>query len=88
MSGTSAAAAVVAGGAALLAQARPDLDAAALKGALVGSAEPGGPLDLGAASAVEVVAEPASLVLGEATRRGGRERRSSSSATSLLAGFE
>jgi subtilisin family serine protease len=70
VSGSSAAAAVVAGGAALLAQARPDLDAAALKGALVGSAEPGGLLDLGAASAAEVVAEPASLTLGEATRRG------------------
>ena len=70
VSGSSAAAAVVAGGAALLAQARPDLDAAALKGALVGSAEPGGLLDLGAASAVEVVAEPASLALGQATRRG------------------
>src|ERR671910_782091 len=70
VSGSSAAGAIVAGGAALLAQARPDLDAAALKGALVGSAEPGGLLDLGAASAVEVVAEPASLVLGQATRRG------------------
>jgi subtilisin family serine protease len=70
VSGSSAAAAVVAGAAALLAQARPELDAAALKGALVGTSTPGGLLDLGAASAIEVVAEPASLSLGEATRRG------------------
>jgi subtilisin family serine protease len=70
VSGSSAAAAIVAGAAALLAQARPDLDAGALKGALVGSVEPGGLLDLGAASAAEVVAEPASLALGEASRRG------------------
>jgi subtilisin family serine protease len=70
VSGSSAAAAIVAGAATLLAQARSDLDAAALKGALVGSAEPGGLLDLGAASAAEVVAEPATLALGEAVRRG------------------
>jgi subtilisin family serine protease len=70
VSGSSAAAAVVAGAAALLAQARPELDAAALKGALVGTATPEGLLDLGAASAVEVVAEPATLVLGSAARRG------------------
>ena len=76
VSGSSAAAAVVAGAAALLAQARPELDAAALKGALVGTARPGGLLDLGAASAVEVVAEPASLALGTGVRRGwtGAER--------------
>jgi subtilisin family serine protease len=70
VSGSSAAAAVVAGAAALLAQARPELDAAALKGALVGTATPEGLLDLGAASAVEVVAEPATLRLGNAARRG------------------
>lgn len=70
ISGSSAAAAVVASAAALLAQARPDLDAAALKGALVGTAAPGGLLDLGAASAAEVVAEPATLSLGYASRRG------------------
>ena len=76
VSGSSAAAAVVAGAAALLAQARPELDAAALKGALVGTARPGGLLDLGAASVVEVVAEPASLALGEGAQRGwsGTER--------------
>ena len=41
ISGSSAAAAVVAGAAALLAQARPDLDAAGLRGALVASARRG-----------------------------------------------
>jgi subtilisin family serine protease len=70
VSGSSAAATVVAGAAALLAQARPDLDATALKGVLVGTATPGGLLDLGAASAAEVVTEPASLSLGYAARRG------------------
>src|SRR5207237_7636167 len=40
VNGTSVAAALVAGGAALLAQARPYLDADALKGLLVGSARP------------------------------------------------
>jgi subtilisin family serine protease len=70
VSGSSAAAAVVAGAAVLLAQARPELDAAALRGALVGTATPEGLLDLGAASAVEVVADPATLSLGEATKRG------------------
>src|SRR4029450_743978 len=38
ISGTSAASAIVAGSAALLAQARPNLDASALKGLLAGSA--------------------------------------------------
>jgi subtilisin family serine protease len=75
ISGSSAAAAVAAGGAGLLAQSRPDLDAAALKGALVGTAEPGGLVDLGAAAAAEVVAEPASLTLGRADRRGWSARK-------------
>jgi subtilisin family serine protease len=70
VSGSSAAAAVVAAAAALLAQTRPELDAGALKGALVGTATREGLLDLGAASAVEVVAEPATLALGQAPRRG------------------
>jgi subtilisin family serine protease len=74
VSGSSAAAAVVAGGAALLAQARPDLDARALRGALVGTArtmdEGGRRLDLGAAAAVEIVAEPTSVPLGHANVRG------------------
>jgi subtilisin family serine protease len=76
VSGSSAAAAVVGGGAALLAQARPDLDARALRGALVGTAgtvdggDGGRRVDLGAAAAVEVVAEPASVPLGHANVRG------------------
>jgi subtilisin family serine protease len=73
VSGSSAAAAVVGSGAALLAQARPDLDAKALRGALVGTAramDGGRRLDLGAAAATEVVAAPTSLPLGHANRRG------------------
>ena len=75
VSGSSAAAAVAAGAAGLLAQTRPDLDAAALKGALVGTAEPGGLFDLGAAAAAEVVAQPASLSLGRAARPGWSDNR-------------
>jgi hypothetical protein len=77
VNGTSVAAALVAGGAALLAQARPYLDANALKGLLVGSARPladdpvtaqgAGLVDVGGATATEVSAEPASLALGRAT---------------------
>jgi Subtilase family len=74
ISGSSAAAAVASGAAALLAEARPDLDGAALKAALVGTAQPGGPFDLGAAAAAEVVAEPASLSLGRADRQGWSSR--------------
>ncbi len=80
MNGSSAAAAVVAGAAALLAQARSELDAATLKGVLVGSARPldgapvlaqgAGLLDLGAAVSAELVARPTSLALGRATRDG------------------
>ena len=70
ISGSSAAAAVAGGTAAVLAQARPDLDAAGLRGALVAGArpldaEPGaagtGLVDAGAAAAAELVAEPASI---------------------------
>jgi hypothetical protein len=78
VNGTSAAAALVAGSAALLAQARPDLDAAALKSLLVGSARPladdrvatqgVGLLDVGSATATEVAAVPASLAFGRAAR--------------------
>jgi len=73
VNGTSAAAATVAGGAALLAQLRPDLDGPALQSLLVGYAQPGGasPMEAGAgtfrlgASAVgEVSAQPASLGFG------------------------
>ncbi|HEX9598416.1 MAG TPA: S8 family serine peptidase [Gaiellaceae bacterium] len=76
INGTSAAAALVAGSAALLAQARPYLDADALKSLLVGSARPlpedrvtaqgVGLIDLGGATATEVGASPASLALGRA----------------------
>ena len=70
LSGSSAAAAVVAGSAALLAEARPDLDAAGLRGALVATARRGvggggpGLVDPAAASAVELVADPPVAALG------------------------
>ena len=73
VSGTSAAAATVAGGAALLAQMRPALDGAALDSLLVGYAARGGAsaVDIGAGtfrlgtSAVgEVAAQPTSLGFG------------------------
>ena len=72
ISGSSAAAALVAGAAALLADARPDLDAAGLRGALVASARrtpgrpglPVGGVDPVGATAVEVVAEPPTAALG------------------------
>ena len=77
VNGTSVAAALVAGGAALLAQARPYLDADALKGLLVGSARPlggdpvaaqgGGLIDVGGAAASEVTASPSTLALGRST---------------------
>jgi hypothetical protein len=69
ISGSSAAAALVAGAAALLAQARPDLDAAGLHGALVAGARrrlgragtPIGTVDPQSSSAVELVATPPSV---------------------------
>jgi subtilisin family serine protease len=77
VSGTSAAAAVVAGAAALLAQARPELDAQALKGLLAASARPlpdddvtaqgAGLLDLGGAAASELQLTPSTLAFGRAT---------------------
>jgi subtilisin family serine protease len=85
VSGTSLAAAAVAGAAALLAEARPELDATALKGALVGTAAPlaadslgaqgAGLVDVSAAASAELVAEPATLALGRATRAGWSARR-------------
>ena len=73
VNGSSAAAALVAGGAALVAQARPALDAAALKGLIVGTARPlgrdpvsvqgAGRIDPTAAARGELVAVPATLVL-------------------------
>ncbi|MFL5945914.1 MAG: S8 family serine peptidase [Gaiellaceae bacterium] len=77
VNGTSVAAALVAGGAALLAQARPYLDADALKGLLVGSARPvtddsitaqgAGLIDVGGATATEFTIAPASLAFSRAT---------------------
>jgi hypothetical protein len=70
ISGTSAAAAVVAGAAALLADARPDLDAAGLRAALVatGRRSSGGSavglVNPEGASAVELVADPPTVTLG------------------------
>jgi Subtilase family len=76
-SGSSAAAAVVAGAAALLVQARPSLDAVALKGLLIGAAKPlpresltaqgAGLVDVGAAAAAEAAAAPATLTFPPAT---------------------
>jgi subtilisin family serine protease len=81
ISGTSAASAIVAGSAALLAQSRPDLDASAVKGLLAGSArllpreslaaQGAGLLDIGATSAGEVAALPTTLSFGRATTRSG-----------------
>ena len=80
VSGTSVAAAAVAGAAALLLQSRPGLDAAALKDVLVGTAarlpgaaptaQGGGLVALVAADGAEVAAEPASLALGPTSRQG------------------
>jgi subtilisin family serine protease len=79
INGSSAAAAAVAGAAALLAQARPELGASALKSVLVGSARPlratsvaaqgAGLVDVGRAAAAELAAQPATLAFGLATRR-------------------
>ncbi len=74
VSGSSAAAAVVAGAAAVLAQARPDLDAAALRSALVAAARPlpgatavaAGFVDASAAASVELVSDPPTVGLGAA----------------------
>jgi hypothetical protein len=76
VNGSSAAAALTAGAAALLAQARPRLDAPALRSLLAGNARRGldgvttagtGTLDLGAAVAGEVASAPVSLAFGEWT---------------------
>ena len=85
INGSSASAAAVAGAAAVLAQARPDLDAATLKGVLVGSARPlrgaavaaqgAGLVDLGAAAGAELAAQPTTLAFGRATRPGWRQLR-------------
>jgi len=77
VSGTSTAAAIVAGAAALLAEARPELDAEALKSLLVASARPlpdddvmsqgAGLVDVGGAAASELQVELSSLAFGRAT---------------------
>ena len=69
ISGSSASAAVAAGAAALLAQARPDLDASGLRGALAATARRGvagadpGVVDPAAASSAELVADPPAATL-------------------------
>jgi subtilisin family serine protease len=85
VNGSSASAALVAGAAALVAQARPELRARDLKQVLVGSArsdtrssvteEGAGRLDLGAAVAAELGASPTTLALGRADRPNWRSRR-------------
>lgn len=74
VSGSSVSAAIAAGTAALLAQARPDLDAAALAAALVQGADRrsgvdrGAPgiVDVAAAASTELVSIPTTLALGSA----------------------
>ncbi|HZB23404.1 MAG TPA: S8 family serine peptidase, partial [Gaiellaceae bacterium] len=76
VNGSSAAAAVVGGAAALLAHARPSLDARALRSLLANTAQPlpnaslaaqgGGLLDVGAAAAAEFTTSPGTLALGRA----------------------
>ncbi len=83
ISGTSAAAAVTAGVAAVLAQGRPGLGARALHGLLVGSAQRSdldpaasgaGVVDLRAAVQQEVFAEPSLISFGVAIGSSGAER--------------
>jgi subtilisin family serine protease len=84
-SGSSAAAAVVAGTASLLVQARPRLDAVALKSLLVGAGRPlrgdtltaqgAGLVDVGAAAAAEAAAVPATLTFPPATGAAWRATR-------------
>ena len=88
-SGSSVAAAITAGSAALLAEARPDLSAAELKALLVGTArqlfasgkpvpvtvQGAGALDVGAAAAADVAVEPAGLAFGRASADGWRVTR-------------
>jgi subtilisin family serine protease len=80
ITGSSAAAATAAGAAAIVAQLRPELDASQLRAALVGSARPLAPgglaeavpvqgaglVDSAAASAAELLVEPAALGFGRA----------------------
>jgi hypothetical protein len=80
--GSSAAAAIAAADAALLAQIRPSLGPDALAGLLVGTARPlagdrvtaqgAGEIDAGAAAAGELAASPPTLALGRSTAPGRR----------------
>ena len=80
VNGSSAAAAVVTGAAALLAQLRPDLGAADLKSLLAGTAQPlpgtsvaaqgGGLVDVDAAATAELTAQPDTLAFGRAAGDG------------------
>jgi minor extracellular serine protease Vpr len=84
VNGSSAAAAVVAGAAALLVQARPGLSAPQLGSLLAGTAAPlasspvsaqgAGMLDVGAAAAGEIAATPRTLALGRSTGAGWHAR--------------
>ncbi|MBV8479631.1 MAG: S8 family serine peptidase, partial [Actinobacteria bacterium] len=90
--GSSAAAAIVAADAALLAQTRPALGADALAGLLVGTAhavpsaaitaQGAGAVDVGAAAAGELAASPATLALGVSSAP-GRTVRASFALTNL-----
>jgi subtilisin family serine protease len=85
VTGSSAAAATVAGAAALLAQAHPNLDARALRSVLAGYARPlveaprtaqgNGLVDVGASAAAEVATEPTALAFGPAARKNWRAVR-------------
>jgi minor extracellular serine protease Vpr len=78
VNGSSAAAATVAGAAALLAQVRPSLDAGALRSLLAGNGRPlengsvteqgTGLVDVGAAAAGELATDPTALAFGPADR--------------------
>jgi minor extracellular serine protease Vpr len=85
VNGTSAAAAVAAGAAAVLAQARPALDARALKSVLVDTARVpegsgvaaagGGRIDMTRAAAAEIAAQPAAVSFGPMLERGAKATR-------------
>jgi len=85
VTGSSAAAAVVAGAAALVADARPRLEATELRGVLVGSADAvegaptvvqgAGAVDAGAAAAARISVTPATVAYGRVTARGWHAQR-------------
>ena len=85
VSGSSAASAIAAGAAAVLLQARPALDAAALKSVLVGStrrlrgasvqAQGAGRIDLLTAAGVELATDPPAISFGRVPEKGWRGSR-------------